>query len=301
MTVSRAILSSLLLSLIGLPALARAQSVVLVHEGTLYADGEEKPLKAPEGVACTDAGHVVVSDTGNKRLVLFTFKDGRLGPGKEVKLDQLTSPQRVQIDAKGDVFVLDRKTRKVVRLAANGSFGGELAIPGIPDAARVVPVSFKLDASGNVYLLDGPGRRVLVADASGAVTSQIPLPKECAVVTDIAVGGGGIVYAVDAVNAAVWSADKGATAFKPLATGLKDRLSFASYLVASKGRIFVVDQNGSGIVILGIDGSYQGRQLSIGWSEGLVNYPGQICVTESGTWFVADRYNNRVQVFSTAK
>jgi hypothetical protein len=53
--------------------------------------------------------------------------------------------------------------------------------------------------------------------------------------------------------------------------------------------------------MLGIDGSYQGRQLSIGWSEGLVNYPGQLCVTESGATFVADRYNNRVQAFSTAK
>ncbi len=301
MTVSRAILSSLLLSLLGLAAIARAEPVVLVPEGTLYADGEDKPLKAPEGVACTDAGHVVVADTGNGRLVLYTFKDARLGPGKEVKLDQLTSPQRVQIDAKGNVFALDLKTRKVVRVAANGSFGGEIVPKGIPDADRVVPASFKLDGSGNVYLLDGRGRRVLVLDPSGAVTSQIPLPKESGVVMDVAVGAGGIVYAVDAVNAVVWSADKGATAFKPLGASLKDRMSFPSYLMVSKGRIFVVDQNGNGLVTLGIDGGYQGRQLSIGWSEGLVNYPGQICLTDSGAWFVADRFNNRVQVFSTAK
>jgi sugar lactone lactonase YvrE len=302
MTVSRALVSSLFLSLLGLaPAVARGQSVVLVHEGTLYADAEEKPLKAPEGVACTDAGHVVVADTGNKRLVLYTFKDGRLGPGKELKLDQLTSPQRVQIDAKGDLFALDLKTRKVIRVTASGSYGGPVLAKGIEGAAAIQPTSFKLDASGNVYLLDGPGRRVLVLDPSGTVTAQVQLPKESGVVTDIAVGAGGMLYAVDAVQAVVWSAEKGAAAFKPLTPSLKDRMSFPSYLTASKGRLFVVDQNGNGIVILGIDGSYQGRQLSIGWGEGLVNYPGQLCITESGATFVADRYNNRVQAFSTAK
>jgi len=301
--VSRANAAFLFLSLTlgALPAVARAQAVVLVYEGTLYADAEEKPLKAPEGVACTDSGYVVVADTGNGRLVISTFKDGRLGPGKELKLDQLTSPQRVQVDAKGEVFALDLKTRKVVRVAANGAYGGTVLVKGIEDAAAVVPASFKLDASGNVYLLDGAGRRVLVLDPSGNVTAQVRLPKESGVVTDVAVGAGGTLYAVDAVNAVVWSADKGAAAFKPLSASLKDRMSFPSYLTVSKGRLLVVDQNGSGIVILGIDGSYQGRQLSIGWSEGLVNYPGQICVTESGITFVADRYNNRVQVFSTAK
>jgi hypothetical protein len=302
MTVSRAIVPSLLLALLALaPAAARAQSVVLTHDGTLYADGEEKPLKAPEGVACTDSGHVVVADTGNKRLVLYTFKDGRLGPGREVRLDQLTAPQRVQIDAKGDLFAFDLKTRKVVRVTASGAYGGTILVKGIENASDVVPSAFKIDPAGNVYLLDGAGRRVLALDPSGTVTRQVQLPAEAGVVTDIAVGAGGVLYAVDAVKAVVWSAAKDDAAFKPLSQSLKDRMSFPSYITASRGRLFVVDQNGNGVVVLGVDGSYQGRQLSTGWGEGLVYYPAQLCVTESGTAFVADRYNNRVQVFSTGK
>jgi hypothetical protein len=303
MTVSRANATSLLtaLSLAVAPAAARGQSVVLVHEGTIYADAEEKPLKAPEGVACTDNGQVVVADTGNQRLVLFTFKEGRLGGGTEVKLDQLSSPYRVQIDAKGDVLALDLKTRKIVRIAANGTYGGTILVKGIDGGPSVAPSSFKLDPAGNVYLLDGKGRRVLVLDPAGTVTAQVQLPKESGVVTDIAVGAGGTLYAVDAVSATVWTAEKGAQAFKPLTASLKDRMSFPSYLTASKGRLFVVDQNGNGVVILGVDGSYQGRQLSIGWSDGLVNYPAQLCLTESGAAFLADRYNNRVQAFTTAR
>jgi sugar lactone lactonase YvrE len=303
MTVSRAIATPLFLSLaLGLaPAAARGQSVVLVHDSTIYTDAKEGPLNAPEGVACTDSGHLVVSDTGNKRLVLFSFKDGRLGGGTEVKLAQLTAPQRVQIDAKGDVFVLDLKTRKVVRVASDGTYGGTIQPTGIENAAAIVPASFKLDSSGNLYLLDGKGRRVLVLDPAGAVKAQVQLPKESGVVSDIAVGAGGTLYALDAVKAMIYTAEKGADAFKPLTPSLKDRMSFPSYITASQGKLFVVDQNGNGVVILGIDGSYQGRQLSIGWSEGLVNYPGQLCLMAGGFVFVADRFNNRIQAFTIPK
>jgi hypothetical protein len=36
--------------------------------------------------------------------------------------------------------------------------------------------------------------------------------------------------------------------------------------------IYIVDENGDGIVVLGRDGSFVGRQLSMGWNEGLL-YP----------------------------
>lgn len=304
MTVSRAIASSWLVSLAlgAVPALASAQSVVLVHEGTIYADANEVPLKAPEGVACTDSGHVVVADTGNQRLLLYTLQDGRLRGGNEVKLAQLTAPLRVQIAANGDVLALDWKTRKIVRVAADGSFGGILEPTGVKGPPAVTPVSFKLDAGGStVYVLDGKERRVLVVDrSSGAVKAEVQLPKE-GIFTDVAVDAGGTLYAVDAVNAAIWAAEKGAPAFKALTQGMKDRMSFPAYLTASKGKLFVVDQNGNGVVILGIDGTYQGRQLSIGWSEGLVNYPAQLCLTDAGMVFLADRFNNRVQTFSIPK
>ncbi len=303
MTVSRAIASSWLVSLaLGLaPAVARGQAVVLVHETTIYTDASEGPLKAPEGVACTDSGHLVVGDTGNGRLVLYTYQEGRLRGGTEAKLVQLTAPTRVQIAANGDVLALDWKTRKVVRLAADGSYGGTIEPKGMKGSPVVTPASFKLDASGNVVLLDGKERRVLVLERSGAVKAEVQLPKESGLVSDIAVDLSGTLYAIDPVNAVVWTAEKGAPVFKALTPSMKDRMSFPSYITVSKGKVFVVDQNGNGIVVLGLDGSYQGRQLSIGWSDGLVNYPAQLCLTDAGFVFVADRFNNRIQVFSIAK
>jgi NHL repeat len=283
------------------PAAALAEGIAFVHDSSIYIDAKEKPLLAPEGVACADSGALVVADTGNHRLLLYTYKDGRLGGGTEVKLAQLTSPVRLQITSKGDLLALDGKTRKIVKVAADGTFGGLLEPKGLEGPGEPVIGAFKLDASDNAWVLDIAGRRVLVLDAEGKVTRQVKLPAASGTVTDIALDLAGTLYAVDGVGGAVWVAEKGAAEMKLLVKDLKDRMSFPGYLVAAKGRLFLVDLNGSGIVLLGVDGSYQGRQLSIGWSEGLVNYPSQLCLTEAGTAFVADRFNNRVQVFATSR
>jgi NHL repeat len=185
-----------------------------------------------------------------------------------------------------------------VRVAPDGKSGAVVAFKG-SGLAAVNPGSFKLDAQDNFYVLDLVSGKVLVADADGNVMRQVALPRGGAVFTDVAIDVGGTVYAVDAVGATVWSAEKSSSEFKPLTKSMKDRMNFPTYLTASRGRLLLVDQNGNGVVVLGSDGSYQGRQLSIGWSEGLVYYPGQLCINEKGDAFLADRYNNRVQVFRT--
>ncbi|MBS1151024.1 MAG: repeat containing protein [Myxococcaceae bacterium] len=280
------------------PAVARAQSIAFVHESTIY-EAVVGPLKAPEGVACTERGALVVGDTGNRRVLLFNVKEGRVTGGEEIKLPQLSAPIRLQIDSKGNVLALDGKTHQVVRIAANGTFGGTVQAAGAANRSSVVVGAFKLDARDNVYLLDVAGRRVLLLDSSGTLASEIPLPKETQAVTDIAVDAAGNLFALDAVGGTIWIAEKTATAFRSLASKLKDKMSFPTYLTTGRGRLFVVDRHGNGVAIFGADGSYMGRQLSVGAMNGLVNYPGQLCLTGDGAAYLADTLNNRVQVFST--
>jgi hypothetical protein len=94
-------------------------------------------------------------------------------------------------------------------------------------------------------------------------------------------------------------ADREAKEFKPLGPSLKDRVSFPTYLVEDHGKLYLVDQNGNGIAVLGSDGAFLGRELEMGWLNGRVYYPGQMCVNGDGLAFIADRDNNRIQVFST--
>lgn len=293
--------TALLVTLVAaMPAAALAASPArgLVHQKTIYADSADVALRAPEGIACDESGAVVVADTGNARLLTFTWKDGVLDGGAQVKLAQLPYPVRLQIDSKGFVLALDRRARRIVRVDAKGAFAGYVE----PRGASVTPVTaaaFKLDAADNVYVLDVAAGRVLVVAPDGKVTRELPLPKDASAVTDVATDSSGRVYVVDAVTATVFSAEPGATAFRPLSKSLKDMISFPTYLTAdNRGKLYVVDQNGNAVVRLGVDGAFQGRDLAMGWSDGTVYYPGQLCLTGGGDVLVTDRNNDRIQIFA---
>lgn len=290
----------LLAALALIPAGARAAGAArgLTFERAVLADSSDAPLRAPEGVACDDRGAVVVADTGNRRLVTYTWKDGALDGGKAIRLPQLTYPVRLQIDSKGFVLALDRRTRKIVRVDASGAYAGVLEAKGGSGAA-LTPSAFKLDASDDAYVLDVVARKVVVLAPDGRVTRELPLPPEARAVTDVAVDGAGKTYVVDAATATLFVAERADRAFKALTKGMKDRISFPGYLVAdARGRLFVVDQNGSAVVRMTNDGAFQGRDLAWGVADGDLDHPAQLCVTLAGEVLVADRDNDRVQIFA---
>jgi hypothetical protein len=132
----------------------------------------------------------------------------------------------------------------------------------------------------------------------GAFQRRTPLPD--GQFTDLWADAAGTVYAVDPSQVAVWAAGKSDAAFKAITRDLKNEVTYPAALVGNgRGRLLLVDQHGMGVALLGLDGSYQGRQLSLGWSDGLVYYPAQLCLNGRGEAFLADRGNNRVQVFTT--
>ncbi len=284
--------------MIALVAMMLAAALPMDPASSAYADEKGNPLKAPEAVACSDSGAVVAGDTGNARLVLFTFKDGAFKGGTEVKADELGRPLRVQIDSKGNVLSLDAKTRRIARFGAGGAFSGFLPMKGVPPARGFFPASFKLDAQDNAWILDASSQRIVIVDAAGTYVREIALPQGASI-TDIAVDGRK-VWAADARRAALWVAEK--DVFVPLVKSMREYLNYPAYVTAApQGALVIVDQHGNGVVLLGRDGNYLGRRLSIGSGEGFVYYPSQVCVDGKGNTFVADRGNNRIQAFTAGK
>lgn len=263
-----------------------------------YLDAHGAGLKQPEGVAYDGKSLVVVADTGNARLVEYTFTGDGLKPFAEIALPQLPYPIRVQIDSKGVIYALDGKSRRIVRVSPSGEFKGYVE-PGETDPAHpMVPRSFRIDRAGVLYILDVASARVLALDPEGKVVRKIDFPREAGFFSDLAVGDSGTVFLVDSVGRRVYSAPAASTAASPLSPVLGEDLDFPTAIaVDARGNLLVVDQNGGGIVVLGRDGSFRGRQLGMGWKEGLLRYPSQISAGAGGEVFVADRGNNRVQVF----
>ena len=304
MAMTRLAGSALVLACVVLSALdaGGAERARLRHVTSIYFDDKGVGVKNPEGVACNDASALVVGDTRNGRLLRYTVENRTVKPGGEIRAPQLPYPIRVQMNSKGDIFALDGKQRRIARFGAGGQFQDYVNPEGAPSSATVIPRSFKIDRNDNLYLLDVFSARVVVLGPEGKFQRQLEFPKGLGFISDLAVDFKGATFLLDSVNAAVFVAAKDARGFAPLAQGLREHLSFPTYVAAdSRGGLYVVDENGAGVVLLGQDGSFLGRQLAMGWSEGLLYYPSQMCVNDKGDVFIADRGNSRVQIFSIVR
>ena len=279
-----------------------AETVKLRYLQSVYFDDKGGGFKQPEGVASNEKSLLIVGDTGNDRLVRYNFQELSLKAGTEIKIQELSNPIRIQINSAGEIFALDGKKRRVVRLTPEGAFKGYVDPEGVPSPSSYVPRSFKIDRSNNIYILDIFSSRVLVLNPQGKYQRQIPFPKDYGFFSDLAVDSKGTLLLVDCVKAMVFSAAKDSDSFSPLTKNLREYLNFPTSITTDhRGTVYIVDENGGGIVILGQDGSYQGRQLNMGWNEGLLYFPSQMCVNEKGEVFIADRGNSRVQIFTLVK
>ena len=278
-----------------------AETVKFRYLQSVYFDEKGAGLKQPEGVASGEKSLLVIGDTGNDRLVRYTFQDRNLKGGSEIKIPQLSNPIRVQINSKGEIFALDGKKRRIVRLSPEGTFRNYVDPEGIPSPSPFVSKSFGIDRSDNIYLLDIFTGRVLVLNPEGKYQKQIPFPKEYGFFSDLSVDSKGNILLIDCVKAMVFSAPKDSNSFSPLTKSLREYLDFATSITDRRGSVYIVDEDGGGIVILGADGTFVGRQLSKGWNEGLLYFPSQMYVNERGEIFIADRGNSRVQIFTLVK
>ena len=279
-----------------------AETMKLKFLQSVYTDVKGGGLKEPEGVASNEKSVLIIADTGNDRLLQYTFQEKLLKGGTEIKIPQLSSPIRIQINSKGEIFALDGMKRRIVKISTDGAFKGYVDAEGVPSPSVFVPRSFKIDGNDNIYILDVFAGRVLVLSPEGKYQKQITFPKDIGFFSDLAIAPRGNILALDSVKAMVFSAGKDSNSFSPLSNSLREYLDFPTSLTTdNRGTIYIVDEDGCGIVILGQDGSFLGRQLSRGRTEGFLNFPSQISMNEKGEIFIADRDNSRVQIFTLVK
>lgn len=299
---TRILLAVLTVAALLLPGRAfSAETVKLKYVTAIYDNGKGENFKHPEGVACNGKDTFVVADTGNSRLVLYKLENATVTPGAEIKIAQMPDPMKVQFNSKGDIFVLDSKTRRIVHVAETGDFVGYVEPKGVPSPEAFVPRSFALDDGDNIYILDIYSARVLVLDPRGQYVKSVPFPKDYGFFSDLTISRGKI-FMVDSVESMVYVSKEDSSGFDPLRGSLKEFMNFpVSITVDSRGTIFLVDKHGSGICIVNPDGSFQERLLGLGWAEGFLNYPQQLCLNEKGEVVIADSNNNRVDIYESVE
>ncbi len=295
--------SILLSAAVALFLASGASAATLNHVFSLYEDAKGTPLLEPRGLDCDGESRLIVADTGNHRLVRYTLDGSDIRGGEEIKVGQMWSPVRVKLDSKGGIFVLDGRSRRILRLSERGKFKGYVTPTGLPAPDEFAPLSFEIGPKDALYVLDVTQHRVVILDTSGKTLRTIPLPEGETVFTDLTVDPSGTVYLLDTLNARVHTAGKGASSFVPLTEPLKELMTFPTTISTDgRGLLYVVDQNGGSVVLLSQqDGSFQGRGLGYGWNEGRLRYPGDFCSNGRGQAFIADRANSRVQIVTVVR
>ena len=164
-------------------------------DGILGVSGDGGPatgasLSGPLGVAVDATGNIYVADTGNSRIrkvssagTITTVAGngimGFSGDGGPATGASLYQPERIAVDAVGNIYVADAynyRIRKVspagiiTTVAGNGirGFSGD----GEPaTAAELSAYGVAVDAAGNIYVADWLSKRIRKVSPAGIITT----------------------------------------------------------------------------------------------------------------------------------
>ena len=129
------------------------EAIKFRHVTSIYTGSQNIALKNPEGVVCDDQSLIIVADTGNARLLRYTLgDDAAVSPAIETAIPQIAYPVRLKMNSKKEIFVLDGKLRRIVRLTADGKFSGYIDPQAGSSAPSQALRSFHIDRNDNFYL-----------------------------------------------------------------------------------------------------------------------------------------------------
>jgi DNA-binding beta-propeller fold protein YncE/tetratricopeptide (TPR) repeat protein len=156
-----------------------------------YGDNyqDDRRLRDPKGIGILPDGRVVIADTGNDRVKIFSPDLASL-----VASFTFSEPAGIAIDPDGEIYVWDETGIQVARLnTAEQTFE---SMPGGLLPGAVTAITF--DQAGNLFALDRATHRItIVAAALTGVLTQLGAEGALGRPTAINVDRGGNIYISD--------------------------------------------------------------------------------------------------------
>lgn len=268
-------------------------------------------LAKPYGLAVFQ-GRVYVGDTGLHSVVAFDipgqrfFKIGEDGPGA------LVMPMGLDVDGKGDVYVVDAKARHVMVYDKDGKFLRSL----VDEKMFSRPTGIAVEADGSkMYVVDtgavtNEEHRVRVFSAQDGkhlfdIGKRGTGPGEFNLPRDVTIGRDGLLYVVDGGNFRVQT-------FKPDGTFVRafgsigrrgGQFSRPKEVAAdAAGNVYVVDSAFGNFQIFDQDGQLLMAVGSRSEFDVIAKYmlPSGIAVDGDGRVYMVDQFFRKVDVFRPA-
>jgi DNA-binding beta-propeller fold protein YncE len=203
-------------------------------------------LKAPFDMVRLDNGQLWVVEKGRNSLTLIDVAAKKIEPHTLMDGDQLIFPDRIAAD-KGKLYILDRSSGQVLRLAADLSVEQRY---GCSDCAAGF-ADFVLDA-GLVLAIDPRDKKIYRFNFDGSVAEEIKLGEQIDFPVSLAVGPSGFYYVLDRHQNSVFVySEDGLFRYRFLSTGQSaGKVYFARQLRFDPwGQLCVVDEGNGRVEI----------------------------------------------------
>lgn len=131
--------------------------------------GDAYILFGPRGLAVDPQGNLLLTDTGNKRIIRYAA-DGTLlqqiGGGGVIG-GRFEEPVGLAVAPDGNVYVADAWNKRVQKLSPTLEFISEMAVPSWDDKGIYTKPYLTVAGNGDVYVTDPQFYRVFVYDSAG--------------------------------------------------------------------------------------------------------------------------------------
>jgi sugar lactone lactonase YvrE len=289
---------------------AKAQLVgtFMEHENTFSTDEEGEKFRMPSFVYAEPVKNEIYIIDGKTRVMIYTddfFPMATLG-----KRDGLDAPQGLTVDEKGNVYIAQSRSKENPRhrisvFNACLKWERDIYLEGFEGVEDFIPHRLELDSSGNIYVAAYYSSKVLVIDKNGNLLNTMsPDPErgENIIINDVKIDKNGRLYLLSNTMGRVYVFDKNKQFLFQFGEkgGSSGKLSTPKGIGIDErnGRIYLVDYMRHTITVYDNEGNFLFEFGGRGWSDGWFQFPNDLTVDTKGRVWVADFFNNRVQVFS---
>ena len=264
----------------------------------------------PAGVAVSPSGdRIYVSQSeGNRVSLVFDASGNQLGtmaPPESTGTDH--APVYLAVDPlTSEVYVSDRLAGAIYVYDRDGAFQRTFTLAEPRDGWQ--PLGLAFDAKGSLYVTDlsGPFQKILVIDRTATVVRTLGESSKLSFPNGVAVDGAGNVYVSDSNNGRLlmFGTDGQIRAQIGRGSGQGNLGLPRGLAVDGSGRVFVADSTGQGVFVYRAPGGDERRLDYLGYvggegvSDGMFEYPNSVAIDARGRVYVADTFNDRVQIWS---
>jgi DNA-binding beta-propeller fold protein YncE len=264
----------------------------------------------PAGVAVSPSGDRIYASQseGDKTVVIFDAsgnKVGTMAPPASTGANHV--PVYLAIDPlTNEVYVSDRLAGAIYIYDRDGTYQRTFTLAEPRPGWQ--PLGLAFDTKGNLYATDlsGPFQKVLVIDRTATVVRTLGEDSKLSFPNGVAVDGSGNIYVSDSNNGRLltFGTDGQIRAQVGRGSGQGNLGLPRGLAIDGSGRVFVADSTGQGVFVYRAPSGDERRIQYLGYvggqgvADGTFEYPNSVAVDARGRVYVADTFNNRVQIWS---